>query len=104
MLDNDLDMESATMLAKIGSEKGIMLSGMTCDQIMAGFSNQDLQPADGILIGSDLQFMAVTTLSLGDSNAVVTTLAIGGNSIGDEGAKAIAEALKVNTSLLKTPF
>jgi len=29
-------------------------------------------------------------------NAVVNTLYLGGNSIGDEGAKAIAEALKVN--------
>ena len=35
--------------------------------------------------------------------AVLTTLRLGGNSIGDEGANAIAEALKV-TAVLKTPF
>jgi hypothetical protein len=32
LLNNSLDVESATMLAKMGTEKGIMLSGMTCDQ------------------------------------------------------------------------
>ena len=34
-------------------------------------------------------------------NAVVTELKLGGNKIGDEGAKAIAEALKVNAVLTK---
>jgi hypothetical protein len=34
-------------------------------------------------------------------NAVLTTLNLGYNSIGDEGAKAIAEALKVNAVLEK---
>jgi hypothetical protein len=32
LLKNSLDVESATMLAKIGTEKGIMLSGMKRDQ------------------------------------------------------------------------
>mgnify|MGYP000894950872 FL=1 len=59
LLKNNLDVESATMLAKIGTEKGIMLSGMKRDQTEASFSNEFLQPADAILIGSDLQFMAV---------------------------------------------
>jgi hypothetical protein len=116
LLKNSLDVESATMLAKIGTEKGIMLSGMKRDQTVAEFNGQGLQPADAILIGSDLQFMAVvTTLDLFNNNigpegaiaiaealkvnAVVTTLALRGNSIGDEGAKAIAEALKVNAVL-----
>ena len=67
-----------------------MLSGMTRDQTAASFSGQSLQPADAILIASDLKFMAVlTTLNLRD------------NSIGDDGAKAIAEALKVNPVLTK---
>jgi hypothetical protein len=34
-------------------------------------------------------------------NAVVTTLYLGSNNIGDEGAIAIAEALKVNAVLKK---
>ena len=34
-------------------------------------------------------------------NAVVTTLDLSGNNIGVEGAKAIAEALKVNAVLTK---
>ena len=90
LLKNGLDVESAKMLSKIGTEKGIMLSGMKRDQTKADFTNQCLQPADSILIGSDLQFMAV-----------VTTLDLGDNRFGDEGAKAIAEALKVNAVLTK---
>jgi Ran GTPase-activating protein (RanGAP) involved in mRNA processing and transport len=116
LLKNGLDVESATMLSKIGAEKGIMLSGMRRDQTKASFSRQGLQPADGILIGSDLQFMAVvTTLDLGGNSirvegakaiaealkvtAVLTSLDLRSNSIGDDGAKAIAEALKVNAVL-----
>jgi hypothetical protein len=88
LLKNSLDVESATMLAKMGTEKGVMLSGMTCDQTEAEFNSQGLQPADAILIGSDLKFMAG-----------VTTLALGNNNIGDEGAMAIAEALMVNAGV-----
>ena len=61
LIHNDLDVESANMLAKIGTEKRIMLSGMKCDQTEVDFSHQDLKPADGILIASDLVFMAVLT-------------------------------------------
>ena len=116
LLKNGFNMESATMLAQIGMEKGIMLSGMTRFQTKADFSGQDLQPADGILIGSDLQFMAVLTTLRLDHNeigaegaiaiaealkvtAVLTVLSLWLNKIGPEGAKAIAEALKVNVVL-----
>jgi hypothetical protein len=116
LLKNGLDVESATMISKIGAEKGIMLSGMTRDQTEASFMYQRLQPADGILIGSDLQFIPVLTgLNLmynriGDEgaiaiaealkvNAVLTTLRLFDNNIGPEGAIAIAEALKVNAVL-----
>ena len=115
-LKKGLSIESATMLAKIGAEKGIMLSGMTRDQTEANFSNGNLRPADTILIVSDLKLMAgVTTLFLGINNigdegakviaealkvhAVLTTLRLDNNKIGVEGAKAIAEALKVNAVL-----
>ncbi|KOO31958.1 hypothetical protein Ctob_004793 [Chrysochromulina tobinii] len=113
LLKNSLDVKSATMLAKIGAEKGIMLSGMTRDQSLAYFSGQNLRPADAILIASDLKFMAVlTTLDLDSNNignngakaiaealkvnGVLTELKLWSNKIGDEGAIAIAEALKVN--------
>ena len=78
------------MLAKISAERGIMLSGMKRDQTEASFSGESLQPADAILIASDLQFMAV-----------LTDLNLRNNSIGPEGAIAIAEALKVNAVLTK---
>eukprot|EP00900_Chrysochromulina_parva_P007093 jgi/Chrpa1/16385/Chrysochromulina_OHIO_Genome00023839-RA len=113
LLQNRFDVESAKKLAKMGAEKGIMLSGMTRDQTMANFWGQSLQPADAILIASDLQFMAVLTRldlqrnKIGDDgamaiaealkvNAVLTRLDLDHNNIGVEGAKAIAEALKVN--------
>ena len=54
LLQNKFDVESAKKLAKIGAEKGIMLSGMTRNQTEADFSHQNLQPADAILIASDL--------------------------------------------------
>ena len=62
LIKNDLDVESATTLAKIGTEKGIMLSGMKRDQTEANFYRRGLTPADGILIASDLPFMAVLTV------------------------------------------
>ena len=88
LLKNRFDVESAKKLTKMGAEKGIMLSDMTRNQRAANFSFQGLQPADAILIASDLPFMAV-----------LTTLGLSINNIGDEGSIAIAEALKVNTVL-----
>ncbi|KOO35257.1 hypothetical protein Ctob_010022 [Chrysochromulina tobinii] len=113
LLKNRFDVELAKNLAKMGAEMGIMLSGMTRNQTAADFWGQSLQPADAILIASDLQFMAVvTTLHLGVNqiraegaiaiaealkvNAVLTRLDLASDNIGVEGAKAIAEALKVN--------
>jgi Ran GTPase-activating protein (RanGAP) involved in mRNA processing and transport len=116
LLKNRFDVELAKKLDKMGAEKGIMLSGMMRDQTAATFSGQSLQPADAILIASDLKFMAVLTeLVLFDNNigsegakaiaealkvnAVLTSVDLQINSIGDDGAKAIAEALKVNAVL-----
>ncbi|KOO26689.1 hypothetical protein Ctob_009175 [Chrysochromulina tobinii] len=118
LLQNRFDVELAKKLAKIGMEKGIMLSGMTRDQTEANFSRQNLQSADAILIASDLQLMAVVTAlylgsnNIGDEgavaiaealkvNAVLTFLRLDDNKIGDDGAKAIAEALKVNAVVTK---
>jgi hypothetical protein len=116
LLKNSLDAKSATMLAKIGAEKGIMLSGMTRDQSLAYFPGQNLRPADAILIASDLKFMAVLTnldlfnnsigaegaIAIAEAlkvNPVLTVLYLSFNNIGVGGAKAIAEALKVNAVL-----
>ncbi|KOO22573.1 nod3 protein [Chrysochromulina tobinii] len=117
LLKNRFDVESAKKLTKMGAEKGIMLSGMTRDQTVADFTKEGLQPADAILIASDLQFMVVVTTlylaanSIGEGakaiaealkvNAVLTELSLGANNIGVDGAKAIAEALKVNAVLTK---
>jgi len=118
LLKNSFDIESATMLAKIGADKGIMLTSMTRDQTKADLSGQDLQPADTILIGSDLKFMTVLTdLSLGNNcigpegakaimgalssgTSAVTNLELHGNDIGDEGSIAIAEALHSGMSVV----
>jgi hypothetical protein len=83
LLKNNLDFESATMLAKIGAEKGIMLSGMKRDQTEAYFYKHRLQPADGILIASDLQFMVV-----------LTKLGLKKNNMGDAGKQAVRDAVR----------
>ena len=59
LLQNGLDSEAATMLANIATEKRIMLSGIKHNQTEANFSNQYLQPEDGILIASDLRVSGV---------------------------------------------
>jgi len=81
---NQLDTESATMLAKIGLEKGIMLFGIKRDQKEADFCNKNLGPADAILIASDL------------SNSAITSLNLERNHLGPEGAKALAPAIGAN--------
>ena len=82
LLKNDLDIKSATMLAEIGKEKRIMLSGIKHDQTEAKFGGYTLQPAEGILIASDLRV-----------SLVLSSLSLHLNGISNEGAKAIAEAL-----------
>ena len=83
LLKNNLDIESVTMLAKIGAEKGIMLSGMERDETEADFSSRGLEPADAILIVSDLKV-----------NPVLTKLYLYNNNLGDAGEKAVREAVK----------
>jgi hypothetical protein len=102
LIKNKLDVESANMLAKIGTEKRIMLSGIKHDQ--TNFSNQGFQPADGILVASDLRVSTVlTTVNLaGNPCAPQRFLPFDSESgIGLEGAKAIAKALRVNAVLQK---
>jgi len=58
---NQFDGDSAFMLAKLGTEKRIMLSGIDHDQTSADFHNQNLGPVDAVLIESDLRLSASLT-------------------------------------------
>ena len=100
-LKNRLNIESATMLAKIGTEKGIMLFGIKRDQKEADFANRGLGPADAILISSDLVTGGLTSIDLsGNQLCGVWTQASGQHgTYTAEGIAAIAEALRVNGSL-----
>lgn len=89
LLKNNHDAESAHILAKIGTEKRIMLSGMKRDQTEVDFSSHHLQTADAILISSDLRFMVA-----------LTSLNLEGNDIGADGAEALADALKSGMAVL----
>jgi Ran GTPase-activating protein (RanGAP) involved in mRNA processing and transport len=60
LLGNQLDAESAKMLAEVAKQKGISLCGIRRDQTTADFRYQELQPPDAILLGSDLSQAVVT--------------------------------------------
>jgi uncharacterized protein len=66
-LKNRLDIESTRMLAKIGTEKGIMLFGIKRDQKEANFRNQGLSPGDAILLATDLVTGGLASLNLSDN-------------------------------------
>ena len=83
-----LDNKLAKMLAKIGIEKGIMLFGIKRDQKEANLSDQNLGPVDAILFASDLRV-----------NALLTSVNLSRNQLGEEGTKLICDALKGNTTL-----
>ena len=87
-LKKGLNIESATMLAKIGTEKGIMVSGIKRDQTTADFSNQNLEPPDAILLASDLSQAVVT--------GGLTALDLSHNCLKDEGVSAVCKAIQSN--------
>ena len=60
LLGNELDAESAKMLAEVAKQKGISLCGLRRDQTTADFSEQNLKPPDAILLASDLSQAVVT--------------------------------------------
>ena len=88
MRGNYFDTDSATVLAKVGTEKQIMLFGIKHDQVEANFARQFLTTADAILIGSDLSV-----------SASLTSINLQNNSITDKGAQHIANGISVSTSL-----
>jgi len=100
-LKNRLDIESARMLAKIGTEKGIMLFGIKRDQKEANFRNQGLGPGDAILLATDLVTGGLTSLNL-SSNQLCGLNDFGIGTYTAEGITAIADTLRVNGSLTVT--
>jgi hypothetical protein len=60
LLGNELDAESAKMLAEVAKQKGISLCGIRRDQTTADFCNKYLEPPDAILLASDLSQAVVT--------------------------------------------
>ena len=91
LLGNQLDAESAKMLAEVAKQKGISLCGIQRDQTTADFSNKYLLPPDAILLASDLSQAGVT--------GSLTKLSLAQNKLEEEGTKAICEALEQNKTL-----
>ena len=81
--DNNLDDESAAMLAKVGTERRIMLFGLKHGQTTASFQGERLGPLDGILLASDL--------AVSDS---LTECNLNNNRLGAVGWAAIFTALR----------
>jgi hypothetical protein len=86
LLRNQLDVESAKMLAEVAKQKGISLCGIQRNQTTADFSKQRLQPPDAILLASDLS-QAVVTGGLTMANLLR-------NRLDAESAKMLAEVAK----------
>ena len=106
LLGNELDVESAKMLAQVAKQKGISLCGILRDQTTVDYYRLHLHPPDAILLASDLSQAVVT--------GGLTTIDLSGNQLcgvwtdddGDEhgnytaeGITAIADALRINGSL-----
>jgi hypothetical protein len=106
LLGNQLDAESAKMLAEVAKQKGISLCGIRRDQTTADFRNKYLEPADAILLASDLSQAVVTggltRIDLSGNQLCGIWTDGHGNQQGAytaEGITAIADALRVNSAL-----
>ena len=101
LLNNELDAETAKMLAEVAKQKGISLCGIQRDQTTADFFGQGLRPPDAILLASDLSQAGVTgsLTSLDLSNNALCGMTIHGGTYTAEGITAIADALRVNGAL-----
>ena len=91
LLGNQLDEASAKILAEVAKQKGISLCGIQRDQTTADFSDRRIEPPDAILLASDLSQAVVT--------GALTKISLAKNELGEEGIKAICEALEQNTTL-----
>ena len=73
LLETGLDTDSARTLAEIGTERRILLAGMSHDQTEYAENDKDLVVADALLIASDLQIVSsLATLRL-DANSLGET-------------------------------
>jgi hypothetical protein len=88
LLGNQLDAESAKMLAEVAKQKGISLCGIQRDQTTADFRGKGLKPPDAILMRSDLSQAVVT--------GALTALDLTFNYLKDEGVSAVCEAIQSN--------
>jgi Ran GTPase-activating protein (RanGAP) involved in mRNA processing and transport len=118
---NNLDTESATMLAAMAKKKQVSLCGIKPGQTEAklqGSYPYHMTVPDAILLTADLAVRSdLTSIDLSRNDldaeaaeaispavavsASLTALDLERNSIGPEGARALGEALKVNCSLTK---
>ena len=100
LLGNQLDAESAHMLAAVAKQKGISLCGIRRDQTTADY--KFLKPPDAILLASDLS-QAVVTGGLTSLDLSRTQLCgldrDGRGTYNANGVTAIADALRVNGGL-----
>jgi len=103
LLHNQLDAESAKMLAEVAKQKGISLCGIRRNQTTADFRNKYLEPADAILLASDLSQAVVTggltSLDLSSNQLSLGLDLHGRGTYTAEGITAIADALRVNGAL-----
>ena len=93
--NNNLDDESTTMLAKVGTERRIMLFGLKHGQTAASFQGERLGPLDAILLASDLGVSdSLTKLDL-SLNMLCGVDEEGEGEHTTDGLVAISETLKV---------
>eukprot|EP00966_Prymnesium_polylepis_P180546 4181725-Prymnesium_polylepis.1 len=59
--DNKFNSKSASALAKVATEKRVMISGIKHGQTSASFVHQNLTVVDAILIASDLRVSGALT-------------------------------------------
>ena len=85
---NKIDVDSAKLLAKVATQKRVMLFGIEHDQQKADFSRQSLGPADAILIASDVSV-----------SGALTSLDMRRNDISGEAAQQLAAAALGSASL-----
>jgi len=98
LLGNQLDVESAKLLAEVAKQKGISLCGIRRDQSTADFAIQGLGPGDAILISSDLVRGALTQLDL-SGNQLCGKDHLGFGTHTAEGITAIADTMRINGGL-----
>ena len=86
---NDLDREAAASLARIGTERRIMLCGIRHNQTEASFSAKELGPEDALLVASDLSV-----------SSSLLSLNLRANQLGSEGASVLARAIAAGSCSL----